>query len=322
MTNKKITDVTRRNIADEMTVGKIWYHGTQTEPDFLSRLIDLKGLPSRDYRFKNAFEDIYQHTVNNFDWEIDWIYSDPRTNFLYCDDETYLKFLAMTVHPRVRTNSEEIKKLIEIYNRNLNADGFEIIQTDEISGRPVFSARQKLIGQAHLLAKKVEIKRYLNTAYVNSKIDIMTNAIQKDTDLAIGTAKELLETTCKSILQQKQITSNPSWTLPQLLKATTNSLDFTPKEASETEIAERAIKQILGGVASIVQGVGELRNGYGTGHGKEANFKGLEIKYAKLLVGVVSEIVILYLATNGETAELIESNENDNPTSQKSIQST
>lgn len=83
-------------------------------------------------------------------------------------------------------------------------------------------------------------------------------------------------------------------------------MDFTPKEADDPEKADKAIRQILGGITSIVHGVAELRNGYGTGHGKDANFKGLEIKYAKLFVGVVSEIAILYLATNGETAELIE----------------
>ena len=306
MVRNKITDVTRRHIADEMTIGKIWYHGNQTEPDFLARLFDLKSLPSKDYRYTNAYDDIYQHMVNNNDWEEDWIYSDPRINLTHCDDETYLQFLAMTVHPRVHTNPEEVDRLIEIYNKNLNADGFEIAQTDEISGKPVFSGRQKTIGQSHLTAKKVEIKRYLNTAYVNGKINTMTDAIHKDTDLAIGTAKELLETTCKSILRQKGETLNTNWTLPQLLKATANSLDFMPKEAGDPEKAEKATKQILGGIASIVQGVGELRNGYGTGHGKDADFKGLEIKYAKLLVGVVSEIAIFYLATNGETAELIE----------------
>jgi len=306
MANNKISDVTRRHIADEMTIGKLWYHGNQTEPDFLARLYDLKSLPSRDYRYTNAYDDIYQHMVNNNDWDEDWIYGDPRINLLNSDDEVYLRFLSATVHPRVRTDSEDVSKLVEIYNKHLAADGFEISQTDEISGKPIFSGRQKAIGQAQLVAKKVEIKRYLNTAYVNGKINTMTDAIHKDTDLAIGTAKELLETTCKSILRQKGEAINSDWTLPQLLKATTNALDFKPKEADDPDKAEKAIKQILSGIGTIVQGVGELRNGYGTGHGKDANFKGLEIKYAKLLVGVVSEIAILYLATNGETAELIE----------------
>lgn len=303
----KITDVTRQHIADEMQLSKLWYHGNQNEPDFLARLFNLKSLPSRnDDRYTNAYDDIWQHMVNNNDWDVDWIYTDPRINLLHCDDETYLKFLAMTVHPRVRTNPDEVSKLTEIYNKHLDADGFEVAQTDEISGKPIYSGRQKAIGQAHLVAKKVEIKKYLNTAYVNSKINTMTDAIHKDTDLAIGTAKELLETTCKSILKQKGASIDPNWTLPQLLKETTSSLDFTPKEADDPAKADKAIRQILGGIASIVHGVAELRNGYGTGHGKDADFKGLEIKYAKLFVGVVSEIAILYLATNGETAELIE----------------
>lgn len=302
----KITDVTRRQIADEMSLNNLWYHGSSTEPDFLARLFDLNKLPSRDYRYKNAYDDIYQHMVNNTDWDNDWLYNDPRINLSYCDDDTYLRFLALTLHPRVRTNTDEVYKLVEIYNKHLDNDDFEVIQTDEISGKPIFTGHQKVLGQAGLLAKKVEIKKYLNTEYVNGKIDIMNDAIRKDTDLAIGTAKELLETTCKSILKEKTVVIDPNWTLPQLLKTTTNALDFTPKNATDADNAEKSIKQILGGISSIVHGVSELRNSYGTGHGKDADFKVLEAKYAKLLVGVVSEVVILYLSTNGETPELVE----------------
>lgn len=302
----KITDITRRQIADEMSLNDLWYHGNSTEPDFLARLFDLKKMPSKDYRYSNAYDDIYQHMVNNTDWDSDWLYNDPRINLSYCDDDTYLRFLALTLHPRVRTDESQIHKLMEIYNKHLDNDGFEVIQTDEISGKPIFACRQKVVGQAGLLAKKIEIKKYLNTEYVNSKIDIMNDAVRKDTDIAIGTAKELLETTCKSILKQKAVMVDANWTLPQLLRATTNALDFTPKEVANPENAERSIKQILGGISSIVHGVSELRNSYGTGHGKDADFKTLEAKYAKLLVAVVSEIVILYLSINGEAAELVE----------------
>ena len=162
-TNNKITDVTRQGIADEMGLKGIQYCGIQTEPDFLGRIFNLKSLPSkRDYRFDNAYDDIYQHTVNNNDWDSDWIYTDPRINLLHCDDETYLNFLSTTVHPRVRTNSKEVSELIGIYNKHLATDGFEIAQTDEISGKLVFLGRQKVIGQAQSVAQKVEIKRYLN----------------------------------------------------------------------------------------------------------------------------------------------------------------
>jgi len=302
----KITVITRRNIADKLSVGKLWYHGRLGEPDFLNRLYDLKKLPSRDYRYSNAYDDIYKHMVINNDWESDWVFTDTRFNLMHSSDEEYLRFLAETLHPAVRMDEEEILKIQEIYNNNLDADGFEIIQVSEISGKPVFEGRQKIIGKSHLIAKKSEIKKYLNTEYVNNKINLMNESISTDTDLAIGTAKELIETACKSILKKNGKESSPVWNLGKLLKETSDILDFKPKKATNPDKADTSIRQILKGITMLINGIAELRNSYGSGHGKESDFQMLEPKYAKLIVGTVSELVIFYLATNGENSELIE----------------
>jgi len=304
--DKKITTITRRNIADELLISKLWYHGRLDEPDFLNRLFDLKSLPSRDYRYDNAYDDIWKHMVMNDDWEPNWVFTDTRFNLMHCDDKTFLKFLSETLHPAVRDDEDEILKIQEIYNRNLEPDGYEIIQTSEISGKPVFSGREIIIGQGHLISKKTEIIKYLNTQYVKNKINLMTEAVASDTDLAIGTAKELIETVCKSILKQISVDYNKDWNIGKLIKETNNVLDLSPKFADNSDEAERSIKQILGGISSVVQGISELRNAYGTGHGKDAEFIGLEPKYAKLIVGAVAEIAIFYLATNGENTELVE----------------
>jgi hypothetical protein len=305
MNKNEISDITRQSIADETVLNRIYYYGRLNEPEFLSRLFDLKNLHSHDSRYGNAYGDIYQHTVNNNDWSDDWIYGDSRINLLHCPDELYLKFLAETIHPRVRSDSNEVSILVEIYNKYLNADGFEVIQTDEISCKPVFSGHKKQIGKKYLISQKEEIKKYLDTEYVSNKIKIMTDALNKDTDLAIGTAKEVIETTCISILKQKKIVIDTNWSLSRLIKETSGNVDFTPK-TDDADKAKKSVSQILGGISSIVQGVSELRNTHGTGHGKESDFKGLETKYAKLLVGVVSEIIIFYLSVNGEKTELVE----------------
>jgi hypothetical protein len=304
--NKKISIQTRQRIADQMRLEELNFYGNLNEASFLARLFDLKSMKSNDRRFNNAYEDIHQHRVNNYDWDHDWLYFDPRINLMHIEDETYLRFLSETLHPSVRNDPKEIDRVLEIYNNNLASDEFEIIQTSEISGKPLYTGRQRVIGQAHFALKKAEIKKHLNTQYVSGKITLMNEAISTDTDLAIGTAKELLETVCKSILKQKGFSYDSSWTLPRLVKETANSLDFKPKEAEDPAKAEQSIKQVLSGISTVVQGLTELRNAYGTGHGKHADFKGLETKYARLLVGVVSEISILLLATNGETAELVE----------------
>jgi AbiJ N-terminal domain 3/Abortive infection C-terminus len=305
-TQNKITAITRRNIADELSVGKLNYHGRLDEPDFLSRLFDLKRLPSRDSRYANAYDDIYKHMIMNNDWEADWVFTDTRFNLIHSPDEEYLRFLVETLHPAARMDEAEIIKMQELYNNHLVADGYEIIQVSEISGKPVFEGRQKVIGMSHLIAKKAEIKKYLNTEYVNNKINLMNESVSTDTDLAIGTAKELIETACKSILKKHGSESNPEWNLGKLLKETSEILDFKPKKASDPDNADTSIKQILKGITTMINGVAELRNAYGTGHGKDADFKMLESKYAKLIVGTVSELVVFLLATDGETAEIVE----------------
>lgn len=142
----KISDVTRQHISDEMLTYNIWYYGRITEPDFLARLFDLKRMSSRDDRYDNAYDDINQHMVNNNDWEPDWLYTDSRIDLLHVPDDLYLSFLSLTIHPRMRTNKDETTTLLEIYNRHLAADGYEIIQMDDISGKPVYGARQRTLG--------------------------------------------------------------------------------------------------------------------------------------------------------------------------------
>lgn len=305
-TKNRITTVTRRNIADELSISKIWYHGRLNEPDYLNRLFDLKSMPSRDYRYNNAYDDIYKHMVNNNDWEADWVFTDTRFNLMHCEDDVYLNFLSETLHPAVRNDEDEILRMQEIFNRNLMPDGYEIVQVSEISGKPVFSGREIIIGQGHLVSKKAEIKKYLNSQYVNNKINLMNEAVSNNTDLAIGTAKELIETACKAILKKYSIIINPDWDIGRLLKETTSVLNIKPRLANDPEKAEKSIKQILGGMSSTIQGITELRNAYGSGHGKEPDFVGLEPKYAKLIVGIVAEFVIFYLATDGENTELEE----------------
>lgn len=301
----RITNITRRNIADELLAARIWYNGRLGEPDFLSRIYDLKKMPSRDYRYTNAYDDIYQHMVMNNDWESDWVFTDTRFNLMHSSDEEYLKFLAETIHPAVRGDDNQVLHIQEIYNKHLENDGFEIIQISEISGKPIFEGRPRVFGKSHLIQKKADIEKYLNTEYVNNKINIMNEAVTNNTEIAIGTAKELIETACKSILKKHGKEASPDWNLGKLIKETSDTLDFKPKNATDPDKAETSIKQILKGITTMINGVTELRNAYGSGHGKESDFQMLESKYAKLIVGAVSEVIVFYLATDG-SAELIE----------------
>ena len=52
-----------------------------------------------------------------------------------------------------------------------------------------------------------------------------------------------------------------------------------------------SLKQIYGSLKGIVNPLAEIRNAYGTGHGKTADFVGLDSIHAKLLVGMSITLV-------------------------------
>lgn len=65
----RISQITRRDIFDILSIEDIWWAGKLDETEFLSRLYDLESMPSRDPRFSDAAGDIWQHRINNDDLE-------------------------------------------------------------------------------------------------------------------------------------------------------------------------------------------------------------------------------------------------------------
>ncbi len=295
----KITEITRKNIFDFIQIENIHWSGTLDEADFLSRIFNLSELPSDDSRFNDAAGDIWQHRINNpGDWPNNWIFTDKRFNLLNCDDSIFLRFLCEMIHPIVRQNTSEIAKLIQLFNINLQEDNYEIIEITRISGKSIYAGRQRIMGKDFILNKTELLKDKFNAEYVSQQINLMVSSIENAPHIAIGTAKELIETCCKSILLDRGKDINSKWDLLDLAKETNKELQLLPKDIPQDKKASDTIKSILGSLINVVQGISELRNKYGGGHGKDPGFKGLSPRHAKLAVGAATTLAIFLLETN------------------------
>lgn len=135
----KVTQVTRSAILDEFILGERSFHGRLDLMSFLKRVWPLADMPSTDGRFENAEGDIWQHMVRNYDWDEHYLLCE-RLNLLGCDDETFLRFLETCLHPLAVPDEEEAKALAHGLNKHLEIDGFRLVVSSRISGRPVFSA--------------------------------------------------------------------------------------------------------------------------------------------------------------------------------------
>ena len=191
-----ISEVTRRNIFDLLRIEEIRWHGRINEVDFLSRIFNLNEMRSFDHRFSNAASDIYQHRISNWDWEADWIYSDPRFNLLDCEDDVFLQFICEMIHPVVRPDEDEVAKLLSLFNDNLAVDDWEIVEVTRISGRSVYAGRPIMEGATVAVEGAKQVAAELDSTYISQQITRMETAITEDPELAIGTAKDFLETIC------------------------------------------------------------------------------------------------------------------------------
>lgn len=148
-----ISEITKRDIFTlfkyGMDIPDLWemrrvqynYFGRSEEIEFLKRLYDLKGMPSLDKRYRNAEEDVWQHTVNNDDYTFCWVFEDARFELKNGSDEVYLKFICEIFHPTVRNENGYWEKFLDEANKFLKNDGYEIYPAGKISNRDVYSWR-------------------------------------------------------------------------------------------------------------------------------------------------------------------------------------
>lgn len=120
---------------------------------------------------------------------------------------------------------------------------------------------------------------------MTQQIELMVSMQATNPTNAIGIAKELIESCCKTILEEMGIPWSKTDDVPQLTNKTLDALNLLPSNIQSTDQGADAIKAILGNLRSIPSKLAEIRNPFGSGHGKSASFKGLEERHAKLAVG-------------------------------------
>lgn len=154
------------------------------------------------------------------------------------------------------------------------------------------------IGQVPSLTHLESIAVSADFPYLLRQLDRIENSIDSDPWLAIGTAKELIETVCKSILTDLGKPFDKDWELMELCKETRRELKLTPDDIPNSNRAADTVKRLLSNLATIVQGLAELRNPYGTGHGHEGRARGLKPRHARLAAGAASTLALFLLETH------------------------
>lgn len=116
---------------------------------------------------------------------------------------------------------------------------------------------------------------------------------------AITSARTLIESILKYILDEQGIEYNDGAELPDLYKEVAKFLNLAPEQHQE-----QIFKQILGGASGIISGLGALRNKLGDAHGKSRKSVKPSERHSELAVNLAGSMAIFLFKTFKETEVL------------------
>lgn len=135
-------------------------------------------------------------------------------------------------------------------------------------------------GEAVPLDDVAEASSVLAVGELEAHVRRIRETIHADPAQAVGSAKELLETVLRTILGE--FGEKPAGNIQELLKRVQKKLKLDPASADDRPGADTT-RRTLNSLGQVVVGVAELRNLYGTGHGRSRAAE-LERAHAKLTV--------------------------------------
>lgn len=220
-----------------------------------------------------------------------------------CEKYGFSKGKSLTAYLNSASDKNRLKLLSDLfhyyeenmeyeYNENYEEDlywGSSISRYDEKFARIYKKCKSiidRLEGGSSSIAKTADdLKEKFSSEYMTQQIELMVSMQSTNPTNAIGLAKELIESCCKTILDELGIEWSKNDDVPQLTNKVMNALSLLPANIHETDQGADAIKAVLGNLRAIPTKLAEIRNPFGSGHGKSASFQGLEERHAKLAVG-------------------------------------
>lgn len=133
---------------------------------------------------------------------------------------------------------------------------------------------------------------FLDSVYINDSWQKIMDRKNTDFEGAITSARTLLESVLKSILDDMGEKTNSSGDLIKLYKEVADKLNLSPNNHNE-----QVFKQILGGCSSIVNGIASLRNEYGDSHGKGQTVYKPEQRHTDLTINMACAMSLFLIQT-------------------------
>ncbi len=207
-------------------------------------------------------------------------------------DELVRRVLLRVCDPREYPSEPDKATAVRAHvNAALEADGLSVT----VAG-----------GKAHLISRSaagmvvepfVSKVSELNFDTVEMEIARALPSVDSDPEDAVTAACSIVEAVCRSILVELGMPLPPKKDIDGLLKAVQEPLRLSPGRTGLPLEIENDVRQVLGGLTSVVKGIGALRTHGGDAHGRERGFPRIDPRIARLALNAASSTALFLIET-------------------------
>ena len=208
-------------------------------------------------------------------------------------DQTVLRCIAeRAADPRdFLDDPDRLQAVIDYLNARLSYDGLELqrVGTTVRLGVPGRSSRV-----ADALSSAVAV---IDFDTVTRDLDRALKSAEVDPEDAVTSACSVVESVCRSVLVELGIPLPQRKDIQGLYQAVREPLGLTPGKGGVPDEIADDVRTILGGLNSVVNGVGSLRTHAGDAHGRERGYRRIDARIARLAINSASTVSLFAIET-------------------------
>lgn len=189
------------------------------------------------------------------------------------------------------SDPERLQAVVDYLNARLAYDGLELqrIGQQVRLGTP---GRSSSVVDALVNAAAV-----IDFDTVNRDLERALASAENDPEDAVTSACSVVESVCRSVLIELGLPLPAKKDVQGLYQAVREPLGLTPDKSGVAEEIASDIRTILGGLNSVVNGVGALRTHGGDAHGRERGYRRIDPRIARLAIHSASTVSLFLVET-------------------------
>lgn len=119
----------------------------------------------------------------------------------------------------------------------------------------------------------------------------------EDAALLLGTAKELLESVGKFVLEENGRMPDRRIDFPEVMTLSMELLGVMPSQVDATTEGGKQLRKVYQAIRTVVEAINELRNDHGTGHGRTLP-SGVSVQAARFMIRQATMVAEMLLSSH------------------------